>query len=255
MRIVLTIAALCLAGALLAWAAFPAIPGRQWVFHYQTLITGILAVGGAALAYIGIREQIDQGKAEKGQDVAREIFAARAVLPTALSALSDYAVRCSRQLLDLLPEEIMEQTVRKRLVEVPPVPDGVIGAFQNAIRFAETEVGKALADLLGALQIQHSRLRGLVQDGVRADHVITRTEIGRRVLDAVELYAGLAATFDYARRRSDRVDLNLSKEQIETALRNCGIFDDPTVDALIANWNLAGSIFRFSLGAEKGPGA
>ena len=215
---------------------------------WETLLVGASAILAAVVTIRQVRSQIRQTDRLAREDLARKGYAARAILPLALSGLTDYTIHCIDLLADLLPKDLDEQMVIDRLIEVPPLPDDVIPSLREAIHFANDNDAKTLADLLGGLQIQHSRLRGLHRKMMNPGlHAFTTSEIAHLVIDAAEVAAGVAASFKYARRRETHVDLSkLSGPDVRQALFNSGLFDDPRIDSLVANWRLENSIFRFA---------
>src|SRR5437763_10162209 len=72
-------------------------------YNYQTFIAGILAFGGAWWTVRIIRRQITQTGKQELERRRRRNFAARAIMPAALSALCDYSEKCLKILLPLLP--------------------------------------------------------------------------------------------------------------------------------------------------------
>ena len=76
------------------WAEF-------WLNRYQTLIGGGAALYAAWYAGRWVRRQIQHAREVEADRLARESYAARAVLPLALSSVSNYASDCLRALRGL----------------------------------------------------------------------------------------------------------------------------------------------------------
>jgi ABC-type nickel/cobalt efflux system permease component RcnA len=76
--------------------------GICWVVgvvdHWQTLVTGIIALVGAWWTVRGIRSQIKQTIEFERDQHEREERAARSVLPMALSEIAQYAIDCIKLL-------------------------------------------------------------------------------------------------------------------------------------------------------------
>jgi len=71
-------------------------------------------------------------------------------------------------------------------------------------------------------------MRSLVQDNhdPSESHIMVRTEIESRIIDAASIYAGAAAAFDYARRRQALLPRSLSWDAVRAALRNMRFWDE-----------------------------
>src|SRR5258705_11120223 len=71
------------------------------------------------------------------------------------------------------------------------------------------------------IQIHDSRMRQLVRDNNDASNtrVVTRTEIGNRMVNAASIYAGASSFFNYARRRDSNFPVTVSWDEVSAALR------------------------------------
>ncbi|KXF76554.1 hypothetical protein ATN84_10855 [Paramesorhizobium deserti] len=77
-------------------AGYAALFRFHWIYHYQTLITGIFAIGAALIGASAINGQIQSAERQERERRDARHAAARATLPLALSAITQYAVGCSR---------------------------------------------------------------------------------------------------------------------------------------------------------------
>jgi ribose/xylose/arabinose/galactoside ABC-type transport system permease subunit len=228
-------------GAIVIWSRLTTDTWNDWLYRYQILVVGILALVVAAILFEALTTQADQAAAAERQRRERADTAARAMLPGAINALSDYAAKSTRALLAMLPENPIQQKVSKWLDADLTIPSSVFEAFQAAIATADIATARKLADVLAALQVQNARLRRFADDsGTRP---IWRLEVCQRIMDAAELYAGASAVLDYARRARETVDLDLSPREIAAALRGCRIIDNPDFTPMVADWTLAQSIY------------
>ncbi len=228
-------------GAIVIWSRLTTETWNDWLYRYQILVVGILALAVAAILFEALTRQADQAAASERQRRERADTAARTMLPGAINALSSYAAKCTRDLLTMLPENPLQQKVSKWLDADLVIPPGVFEAFQAAIQTADIGTARKLADVLGALQVQNARLRRLAEEsGTRP---VWRLEVCQRVMDAAELYAGATAVLEYARRSRDSVDLDLSSREIAAALRGCRIIDNPDFTPMVAGWTLGQSIY------------
>jgi hypothetical protein len=217
----------------------------RWLHEYQTLLTGFIALAAAAIAYRSVREQTTQADNAFWERLKREELAARAVLPLTLSSLAQYAEECAQAVQSLLPSDPKQTWVDDRLAAIPLLPEGAIPNLTAVIESATPTAGQRLADLVAALQVQRARLLGCVDR--RDGHVLSAHDLLQRLVEAGELYAGIAGAFDYARRRSNAIDLDLTSSRVRQALHNCGVWDTSGFEYLLGHWSLENSIYRLTL--------
>ena len=176
----------------------------DFFYRWQTLLTGLLALGGAAWTVRAIQSQIKQASDAENDRRQRNERAARAILPLALYDISDYARECM-----LLMSPFISGSARQNPIIVPPIPPALIEPLQAAIRSANPQTAGEIAGVIAWLQIQHARLRSLadrVSDPTRQP--ITPVLAAEALLDAAELSARCASLFPYA--RDDRAPAEVS---------------------------------------------
>ena len=168
-----------------------------WVYYNQTLIAGVAATGAAVLTISELRKQ-------RTEEYSRRHRMLRAGLPTALSAITEYAERCLRLFLANLDEG--------GILEMPPLPNEAYQNVQAVIETADDPVAADLERLLRFGQIQHSRLRSHIEDADETQIVTTagkpsehqRRRIYSLVLDALFLHNSVSRLYEYARGESDQ---------------------------------------------------
>jgi hypothetical protein len=220
------------------------VPGG-WLYQYQTLVAGLLALAGAAAAYSAIQSQIAVEKKREREHRRRQDLAMRPVLGSALSELSFYAEMCIEVLLKLVNEG--GESVNAPVFGIPAVPKDITKTVSDCIFWAEEPAGKYMTDLLKALQVQSSRLRRLRGLSI-GPHSEIMQNIVEHVGDAVDIYARAAALFAYARRK----ELNYRDDYFEhTGLLWHGYIkgDDEMIDKEIASLVRK---FELSLPARQG---
>jgi hypothetical protein len=214
---------------------------------WETLVAGAAATVAAFITIRQVRAQIEQADRLAREENARENYAARAVLPAVLSALCDYCEACVATLVGLLPEDREQPKVERRPSEIPTIPEGAIPAFASAIRFADDGNAAALADILSALQIQHSRMRGM-----RTESLLLTISVLHRIIDAAVLYAAIASAFSYSRRHSEDIQLGrIRRADVESAIRQMKVLDREEISKMMDSWQLEESILRMSKSLEK----
>ncbi|MGO7319361.1 hypothetical protein ACCS95_06835 [Rhizobium ruizarguesonis] len=210
-----------------------------WLSDFQTLIAAMLALLGAWWAASAVHQQIRHAKLVEAARRMDRAAAGRAVLPLALSEISDYAVACARQLRSLIQQS--EHGALPATVKVGPAPElpaGAIQSFLNLIEVIEGENRQALSTLIGTIQIQRSRLRSISERERGEGHIILTLNLERYVMDAAEIYAQAAALYDFGRKPDVASVRPVMHSDIAAALHNMRIFDD-LYDTLVARYGLA----------------
>lgn len=172
----------------------------SWLYHWQTLITGALALLGAVATVWVILRQIGQADKLHEEGWRRESLAARGVLAVALNAITDYAVASLTELVKL--HKLHRDGRAIPIPEFPPLPAEIIEPFRLAIRAAEPDKAEELTQVLGMLQIHNAHLRDIAESirstggprYFRGPADLTRCAVG-----AAKLYAAASNLFAYAR--------------------------------------------------------
>ena len=207
----------------------------RWLTDYQTLIALIGAWWAANAVYAQIKhaDGLEKDKLEDRYE------AGKAVLPFALSSVSEYAESCCHELRALLAQ--FENDILPHGGEVAPFPDlpkESISTLGNLIEVSRGTERVYLSSLLASMQIQNSRLVGLRVNHRRDGHIVLRMNLERYVVDAAEIYAQAAALYRFARRPGERIPVAIKRREIASALHNMGVFDD-LYDTLVERYDLA----------------
>ena len=122
----------------------------------------------------------------------------------------EYARTIARDLRRLYLAAAGNHVQREALIawEIPPVPQGETTALADVIEAASNDVVDVIADLLGRLQVQAGRLRGLHADvvaGTTGRRNILKSEIEEYIQDIADIHARCELLLDYARREAERV--------------------------------------------------
>lgn len=205
------------------WGAF--------VDHWQTLASGVLAIFAALIGGSFLYHQTRQARAFELQRLGRRHAATRSTLPLVLSSIIEYARTIGRDLRRLYLGAQGDHVRREDLIswEVPPVPQGESAALAEVIEAASKDVGDVIADLIGHLQVQAGRLRGLHADvvaGTPGRRNILKYEIEEYIHDIADIHARCELLFDYARREAHMVQpFPLAKDKLR-ALFLMGFHED-----------------------------
>jgi hypothetical protein len=188
----------------------------RFLHDWQTLLTGVLALIGAAWTVMGIRAQIHQTQEIAKDEREREEFAARAVLSLALSQLINYAQGCLHFIKDKQTDTISGDE------DLPTLEEGVVPSLQDCARYTNKDIASKIWTLLSNLQVQQSRFRDLADS--RTGRSLSENEVLTNSLDAANLYAKTAELFHYARDEEGMRKL-APDDRLRSALNNVGFID------------------------------
>ena len=144
----------------------------QWLYDWQTLISGFLAVGAAYWAGRLIQKQIAQNDALQQEDLSRRHNAARAVLPLALSEISVFCQKIAENIADEIEvrsnnegtdwiAELAPEGSSKQLAN-QDFPASTIPTFQSFIETLTDEKNiRHVAELISSLQALNARYTSL----------------------------------------------------------------------------------------------
>jgi hypothetical protein len=185
-----------------------AIQIGQWLFNWQTLISGILALVAALWAGCNINKQ----------------NAARATLPLTLSGLAQVV---EKLLLDLSQERLVlpeDGIVRK--FKPPPVPMDAIPELQQIILSTDNpSVIKPIREIIIQMQTLWTRFAVSPHPDPHINDTGGPKPINDWIIQAAKVYALIVSLFDYARGRSQNGPESVAWGQVDTILTKLKIHD------------------------------
>jgi hypothetical protein len=191
---------------------------RLLLYLWQTQVGAIFAIIAAGIAATVVLLQIS---AERRLDETRRLrraSALRAVLPLALTELSDYATNCARTLATLLqqPNSLSANLAGKQF---PPLPAGLVGRLMEFIEVSEPNHARPLIVLAKRVQIQHARIRD-TQQGMTNQHgsILYQPNLSGRLIDTAEIFARCGALYKYARGNAAAPAAAISPDEVKSAL-------------------------------------
>ncbi len=201
----------------------------KWLQSWQTLAAAGVASFAAYIAFRNTTRTLCHAERLETNRRSRKHAAVRAVLPVALSQVLGYAERSARALTVLAgrcQNEALEPIIASDAI-VEPFPDETLKTLAEFIEYSDSVDVTVLESTVAWIQIHDARLRGIVQDNrdLQHRHVIMRTEIEGRIIDAATIYAGAAAFFEYARRRAAAPPVVVTWDDVTRALRNMRFWD------------------------------
>jgi hypothetical protein len=195
-----------------------------WLNRYQTLITGLIALVAAIMTVGMVRKQMAQVERHEEQRRRREENAVRAVIPLAVSGISDYARECIARLSQIRGEE--GKRVDPTGLTVPEINNDLIVSLRDGIRYADRQTATQIHEMLAWLQVQNSRLRGIASSGSDGISIIVPHNIERAILDAATLEVLASRLFQYGRGNISFHAL-VRPEDLRVSLFLAGVYELP----------------------------
>lgn len=205
-----------------------------WFVKWQTLVAAIVAsIVASIAAYVAFRNttrSLEHNEKLERRRRSRKHAALRAVLPLALSQVSDYAERSAHALNELAnqcaDETLPTITVPENLAQ--PLPSDTLKTLADFIEYSDTVDVSVLEATVAWIQIHDSRIRGLIKANrdPSGTQLVLRMQIEGVIIDAASIYAGAAAFFEYARRRQSQLPHTILWEAVIGALRNMRFYDN-----------------------------
>jgi hypothetical protein len=213
--------------------------------QWETLLTGGAAVLAALFTIRKINEQIRQTGQLAADQRNRKARAARAMLPLALSEITEYATACINGLLALQPLFLDESALDRSPAHsdlsswtLPRLPENVLPLLKECIEYSDDRPAEAMRDMVRHFQVQNTRLiedlsRLRLNDGV---HLLLWQHIVERIQDSAELCARAAILFPFS-RGSQPQDFDIDRSHIYSALVvTRSMLDLGKIEALADGW-------------------
>lgn len=183
-----------------------------WIYDWQTLIGALCATGAAIVTIYVMHSQTRQERRINAEVMQRKSLAARARMPDALRAMTEFC------------EDGAAKVLRKDR-ELPEEPFRALEDLKIAIEFITTEKAEQLFDLLSHYQVYTSRFPEYEDFGLEE----------QGIYDSAKLYYYINRLFSYARNRPDEMNEESERERIiysmsavydlEDWVKNKDIFD------------------------------
>ncbi len=215
----------------------------QWLYEYQTLITGLAAVYAASMSVRTIRDQIKasdlaaqrqidhSAEIEKNRNDAKNA-AARATLPLTLSTICDYSENCGSRLYNLLLSHPSDEAIKANdIPQFPPVPSNAAGELKEMIEYCQPSERPYISSIIREMQVQSSRLRGMSSDSRKGS--IRRTDVISYLADSVEIYARASELFEFARDPHAQVPSSVSSNSVSTAVHVMGVWNHEIMERVV----------------------
>lgn len=203
---------------------FVAATRLDWLYRWQTLVAGVIALAAAVPTVYFLYRQIAQQQELAAETRRRELLAARAMLPASLAKLATYAQDCCDQLRAYSASAGAASPIIS--MTIPAVPVEELPVLRDCVKYGDENLRDAVETLLSRLQIQSSRFVGVASMNVAPEwRQFSAGVAAEFLMDALELHARTSGLFDYARGRTDRLGEHPSAVQMHNSARVMGLGD------------------------------
>lgn len=194
----------------------------SFIYDFQTLIGALLALAGAWWGVSAIRKQIHQTEDLERRRISSKKEAARAVLPLTLSSITGY----ERELigsLRMLHQQYNGQRFKPDAI-VPSLPDfpyDVISSLKETIEFSTSVEVEIFARLLSNIQVCEARVRSMfssIEGSPHSRRSELRANVEEYMLNAMVIHKRAESIFDYARRETSSIPIDISWQDVESAM-------------------------------------
>lgn len=187
----------------------------NFLYHYQSLIAGILALLAAAVTAYLINKQIRQQQSINQEQRRRSHRVNVIRLPIALASLTKYQKDCDRILIRIF-REVEDLTEYQVTIRAPAVPLEALNVVAEVAGTAELRDARKLATILRTSQFISSRFEGLVselEEPIESRQVVqTEDNLFGYIGDNILLQKLLVRCFPYARGEEANIEYKPSLE-------------------------------------------
>lgn len=200
----------------------------QWLYDWQALIAGILALIAALIAANKVQKQIIQSETHEQERRLRHFNAVRASLPLALSGMCAYALKMMHEL------RMLHRFMRKPAAKFPPssfnpplTPSDLVKPLQDMIEaIPDSNVINLISEIIGEIQVLSSRVFSMTDTEESKYSVIDKRNINVYIVQAARVYALTVSLFEFARREQETGPIRVGWDEVTKALNIANIRED-----------------------------
>jgi hypothetical protein len=207
---------------MLCWAFDADI--REGLSKFYTFVfSALIGLFAASVALSGVLASLDHQSKLREEDRKRKLFAARAVLPQALSDMCEVARRgmLNSEIAGVKNSKELESTFALKSLADIRLSDEIVSVFKGVIEFSDDNFGKRIQGILSEHQILQARWKSHVRD---RDNIMSRStsDLAHSICHWAFLYPLTSTAFPYARMEPNAVKGFVNESEITTALHNLG---------------------------------
>ncbi len=200
----------------------------QWLYDWQTLISGFLALIAAVVAVIYLKKQISLSEKQETDRLQRQHNAARATLPLTLSGLC--------QVIEKMLRELHKAKSDPNTFQLPAPPTNAITELQQIILSTDnSSVTTPVSKIIREIQTLWARVEALSNRGNPPhNHILLIPTFDEWIIQAAKIYALIESLFDYSRFEKQDGPKEVAWERVESILVRMYVHDQ-NLKAMIEN--------------------
>jgi hypothetical protein len=192
----------------------------NWLDHWQTLVSGVLAILAAFAGAMLLRKQIAQTEGHERDRLRRRSNAVRATLPLTLSGFGAFAKSAVIELKNaqlLLPANHIG--VLPPGFNPPVPPSELVNDLKEMIESTDDEaVISAMSEIVSEVQTLYSRMSSL-NDPIQMAYIVgSSLTMDQYIVQAARLYAIVEGLFDFARRKTECGPSSIAWDRVHSFL-------------------------------------
>lgn len=192
----------------------------DWVYAHENLASGLLALAAALIGAYLIHRQISQSDRIEQRRIGSKREAVRAVLPLALSTMTNYAEASGRAAFALLDQCVGRSLPTSGVVlpDVPLPPVEALATLKELVEYLDPSEVRPIALLIADIQVQSARLQDAIASSPGGSRIVLQTNLEECALDAAIVYARTTRLFEFARGATNEVPQRIAWEAVMNAL-------------------------------------
>jgi hypothetical protein len=206
----------------------------NFLYDWQTLVSGVLALGSAIWAGRLIQQQILQA-AELEKDRRRRRFRSiRCTMPLLLRNVCEFSDEMVSSLIDY-KDGILKRSAPEGL-NFPKIELNIISEIREIIEFSDDDfLVQHLSEIVSEIQIILSRVADLRSFPEMSSMLGMAHTVDEYVLQAARLFALVEGLFDYSRDLQEAGPFQVEWSRVSSSFRRKDIYEDhhPNIFAIL----------------------
>jgi hypothetical protein len=192
----------------------------QWLYDWQTLVSGFLALIAAGVTVIYLKKQISLSEKQETDRLQRQHNAARVTLPLTLSGLC--------QVIEQMLMELHTAKSDPNTFQLPAPPTNAIIELQQIILSTDnSSITTPIAEIIREIQTLWVRVEALSNRGNPPhSHILLISIFDEWIIQAAKIYALIESLFDYSRFEKQDGPKEVAWERVEAILMRMYVHDE-----------------------------
>lgn len=220
----------------------------QWLYDWQTLLSGFLALGAATWAAVLLNKQIKLSEALPEIERGRRFLAARCLMPIQLTAILGYCETAAQALINFkqVNRETTDETIDLRSSLV--FPHETVNELTKIIELSADKCLIAiLAKIISKSQVLTSRMSA-VQSSDRVSFGTSPSNVEIYIFQAAKIQSLASSLYEFARQETDTIPKQIDWAGVVTTLHIWNVYEEhfPQLWAFVERKRASGSMFDCS---------